>query len=101
MIAAFRARLGQNGLFDVQVERLVLNMRTGRAQADQAGSLELEVRDDGLQDCAGADRPFLGMLVVAVHMPVVQRLVARPEADLVVPGRVVGMCPPSEMEEAG
>src|SRR6516164_11365686 len=52
MIAAFWTRLGQDCLFDVQVERFVLNMRASRADADQASSLELEVRDDVFHDCA-------------------------------------------------
>src|SRR5215469_6811269 len=95
MIAAFWARLGQYCLFDVQIERLVLNVRASRADADQPGSLELEVRDDVLHDRAGAHRPFLGMLVVGIHVPVVQSLVARPEADLVMPSRILRVRPPS------
>src|ERR1700751_2990780 len=63
------------------------------------GPLELEVRDDVFHDRAGADRPFLRMLVVRVHMPIIQSLVARPEAYLVVPSRVLGMCPPGKMEK--
>src|SRR5262249_29242409 len=95
MIAAFWAALRQYCLFDVQIERLVLNVRASRADADQPGSLELKVRNDFLHDRAGAHRPFLGMLVVNIHVPVVQSLVTRPETDLVVPGRVLRMCPPS------
>ena len=94
MIATFWAGLGQYCLFDVQIERLVLNVRTSWANADQPGSLELEVRNDVLHDRAGAHRPFLGMLVVSIHVPVVQSLVAGPEADLVVPSRVLRMRPP-------
>ena len=75
MIAAFWATVRPVCLFDVQIERLVLNVRASRADADQTGPLELKVRDDVLHDRAGAHRPFLGMLVVGIHVPVVQRLV--------------------------
>ena len=97
----FRAGLRQYCLFDVQIERLVLNVRASRADADQPGSLELEIRNDVLHDCAGAHRPFLGMLVKGIHVPIIQSLVARPEADLVVPSRVLRMRPPSEMKKTG
>src|ERR1700730_10871118 len=95
MIATFWAGLHQYCLFNVQIERLVLNVRASRADADQPGSFELKVRNDVLHDRAGAHCPFLGMLVVGIHVPVVQSLVARPEADLVVPSRVLRMRPPS------
>src|SRR5580700_2155810 len=95
MIATFWAGLRQYCLFNVQIERLVLNVRASRADADQPGSFELEVRNDVLHDRAGAHCPFLGMLVVGIRVPVVQSLVARPEADLVVPSRVLRMRPPS------
>ena len=99
VIPAFWAGLSQYCLFDVQIERLVLDVRASRANADQPGSLELEIRNDVLHDCAGAHRPFLGMLVIGIHVPIIQSLVARPEADLVVPSRVLRVCPPGEMEK--
>ena len=96
MVTVFWAGLRQHGLLDMQVERLVLDLRSGRTHADQAGALELEIRNDVLHDRAGSDRPFLGMLVVGVHVPVVKGFVAGPETDLVMPCRILGTGPPGE-----
>jgi len=56
------------------VVRLILNMRTAGAHADEARVLELEVRDDVLHDGPASDGPFLGVLVISVHVPVLERL---------------------------
>src|ERR1700731_4820887 len=41
------------------------------------------------------------MLVIGVHVPVLERLLAGPEADLVVPAGILSMDPPCEMQETG
>ncbi len=40
------------------------------------------------------------MLVVGVQVPVLERLEAGPEADLVVPGWILRMDPPGQVKEA-
>ena len=86
-------------LFTIELERFVLDMIAGRADAKQARVLELEVGNDVLHDGA-VRRPCLDVLVIDRHVPVLERLFAGPETHFVEPGRVVRMDPPCQMQEA-
>src|ERR1700758_4467766 len=100
MVTALRTRLGQYLLFLREVEGLVLQLVADRADAKQPSACEFEIGDDVLQYRARLRRPFLGVLVIGVHVPVLQRFPASPEADFVVPAGIFGMHPPREMQES-
>src|ERR1700747_3049011 len=99
MELALRARFCERLLLTVQVECLVLNVTATGADAKQARALELEVGDNILHNGA-LRRPRLSVLVIGRHAPVLERLLAGPEAHFVEPGRIVRMDPPCQMQEA-
>src|SRR5947207_8785409 len=96
MEAALRAGLREPRLLLMQMVGLVLCVAATRANPDETRAFELEVHDDVFHDRAGAHRPLLGMLVVGVHVPVLERLEARAEAHYVVPGRIIRARPPGQ-----
>src|SRR6516165_40819 len=99
MKLALWARFCERLLLTVQVECLVLHVTATGADAKQARALELEVGDNILHNGA-LRRPRLSVLVIDRHVPVLERLLAGPEAHFVEPGRIVRMDPPCQMQEA-
>ena len=91
-----RTWLRQRFLFAVQIEGLVLQMAAARTHSQQTRRREFEVCDDVLH--YGTTRsPFLGVFVVCVHVPVIERFFAGPKAHLVEPSRIVWVYPPGQV----
>ena len=99
--AALRAWLCEPRLLLVQIVRLILCMPTARTYSDKPRALEFKVYDYIFYNRASANGPLFGVLVVGVHVPIFERFEAGPEADLIVPCRVVRVRPPGEMQETG
>ena len=99
--AALRAWLCEPRLLLVQIVRLILCVPAAGAHSDEPCALEFEVYDYVFYDRTSADGPLFGVFVVGVHVPIFERFEAGPEADLIVPCRVVRVRPPGEMQETG
>jgi hypothetical protein len=76
-------------------------MPTARAHSDEPRALEFEVYDYVFYDRASADGPLFGVFVICIHVPIFEGFEAGPEADFIVPRRIVRVCPPGEMQETG
>ena len=85
----------------VQIVRLILCMPTARTHTNQPRALEFEIHDYVFYNRTGPDGPLFGVFVVGIHVPIFERFEAGPEADLIVPCRVVRVRPPGEMQETG
>jgi hypothetical protein len=83
----------------MQIVSFVRDMGAARADTDETSVLQLEVGNDVFHDGATSNRPRLSLLVVGVHVPFFESFKARPQADLVVPGGISGMDPPSEVQK--
>lgn len=101
MKPTLRTRLPQRLLLHRQLILLILRLVTDGTDAQQPRADELEVRDDVFHDGSRVRSPRLAVLVVGVLVPVVEGASAGPEAALVVPGAIVGVLPPGQVEEAG
>ena len=97
--ATFRTRMRQRLLLLMQLVRYVLDEGTTRTDADQASILQLEIGDDVFHNGAASYGPGFGLLVVVVHVPGNQGFEAGPQADLVVPARVLWMDPPRQVQK--
>jgi hypothetical protein len=97
--AALRAWLCKPRLLLMEIVGLILRMTAARANSDQPRALEFEIRDYVFYDRAGAHSPLFGVLVVGIHVPIFERFDTGPEADLIVPCRVVRVRPPGEMQK--
>ena len=94
-----RTWLRQRFLFAVQIEGLVLQMAAARTHSQQTRRREFEVCDDVLHYGTTCS-PFLGVFVVCVHVPVIERFFAGPKAHLVEPSRIVWVYPPGQVKES-
>jgi hypothetical protein len=99
--AALRAWLCEPRLLLVQIVRLILCMPTARTYSDEPRALEFKVYDYVFYDRASANGPLFGVLVVGVHVPIFERFEAGPEADLIVPCRVVRVRPQVRCKKPG
>ena len=94
-----RTWLRQRFLFAVQIEGLVLQMAAARTHSQQTRRREFEVCDDVLHYGTTCS-PFLGVFVVCVHVPVIERFFAGPKTHLVEPSRFVWVYPPGQVKES-
>ena len=92
--------LTQDGLLAGELVLLVLRRAAHGAHAQQSRPNELKVSNQIFHD-GTVGRPGLSVYMIDIFVPVVQRAAARPEAALVVPGAVVRVLPPDQVQEAG